>query len=254
MRHHLLRRALSVVFYVALSLAFPALADTTTMNLNPEHGDPAYQAWSVFAPDLAAGEALGEKVVVVFHGFRSAVPNGFYKRIRESFKSTHHVVGINYDYLDPHGTVAHLKAFASQGLMGREVTVLGTSLGAFWANWFAGYIGARQVVLVNPVIDPALWINKHLGKTQHNPRRNVDFTATASDRSEYAQIGLAWNTPMRRLVVLTRDDANLDTAIAQGHFAGRADVQLVIYEHGGHTLNLKKHPARNVIIQFVLDR
>ena len=254
MKFHFLRRALSLGFCMALSLTLPVSADVTALDLNPAHGDPSYQAWSVFAPDLAAGEALGEKVVVVFHGFRSAVPNGFYKRIREFFKATHHVVGINYDYLDPPGTAAHLKAFASERLMGREVTVLGTSLGAFWANWFAGYLGARQVVLINPVIDPTLWINKHLGKTQHNPRRDVDFTATASDRSEYAQMGLASNTPMRRLVILSRDDANLDPSIAQGHFAGHAGVQLVIYDHGGHTLNLKKHPARDVIIQFVLDR
>jgi predicted esterase YcpF (UPF0227 family) len=237
-----------------MSLRISAFADSVTIDLNPPHGDAVYQAWSVFAPDLAAGEPLGEKVVVVFHGLRSAVPNGFYKRIREYFKATHHVVGINYDYLDPQGTAAHLKTFASQQLVGREVTVLGTSLGGYWANWFAGYLGAHQVGVVNPVIDPVTWINKHLGKTKHNPRRDVDFNATAMDRAEYALMGLTPDIPMRRLVILTRDDANLDSSIAERHFAGRTDVQLVIYDHGGHTLNLKKDAARGVIVKFVLGR
>ena len=249
-----LRVALCVALCVAFPSVFSATEKTRTINLNPAHGDPVYQAWSVFAPDLAVGEALGPKVVVVFHGLRSAGPNGFYKRIREFFKSTHHVIGINYDYLDPQGTVAHLKTLASGQLTGREVTVLGSSLGGYWANWFAQYIGAFQVGLINPVIDPAVWINQHLGKVQHNPRRNIDFIATVTDQREYAQMATTPNLPMRRLVILTRDDDNLDSTIAERHFAGRADVQMVIYDHGGHTLNLKKHPAREVIIDFVLSR
>lgn len=244
----------SLVLTTALAMALGACAIPQKINLNPPHGDVQYQAWSVFAPDLVPGQELQENVIVVFHGFSSAVPNGFYKHVRELFRRTHHVVGINYDYLDPPATAAHLKAFAREQLQGRRVIVLGTSLGGYWANWFAQHIGAHAAGLVNPVVDPATWITKHIGKTKHNPRRDVDFTASAADQREYAVMERIPDTGMRRLVVLTRDDQHLDFTIARDHYQGQAGVHMVLFENGGHTLNLKKHPVRDTIRTFVYQR
>ncbi len=97
--------AVVLLFFAAV----PASAGK--VNLNPEHGDPLYQAWSILSPDVADGEAYGDKVVVVFHGFRSALPNGAYKRMRKFFKDSHTVVGVNYHYFEIEDTKRRLEAF-----------------------------------------------------------------------------------------------------------------------------------------------
>ncbi|MEM7212287.1 MAG: hypothetical protein AAF479_10415, partial [Pseudomonadota bacterium] len=51
-------------------------------NVNPEWGTAPYNANTIFTPDRDVGVPFKEKILVVFHGFRSAVPNGTYKRIR----------------------------------------------------------------------------------------------------------------------------------------------------------------------------
>ena len=163
-------------------------------------------------------------------------------------------MGINYDYLDPAGTAVHLEAFAREQLKGRRVTVFGTSLGGYWANRFAQSIDAHAAVVVNPVIEPVSWIAKYIGKTKHNPRRDVDFTASAADQREYAALEKVPDRAIRRLVVLTRDDKRLDFRIAEEHYQGRSGAQVTIFANGGHTLNLKKHPARDTIRRFVYER
>ena len=90
------------------------------VNVNPPHGDPAYQAWSIFSPDAEKTDAYKNDVIVVFHGFKSAVPNHTYKRMRERFRETHTVLGVNYDYVDVADTVERLDAFYARVLGSRR--------------------------------------------------------------------------------------------------------------------------------------
>lgn len=225
-------------------------ASAGKVNLNPEHGDPLYQAWSILSPDVADGQPYGNKVVVVFHGFRSALPNGAYKRMRNFFKDSHTVVGINYHYFEIEDTKRRLDAFSEEKLKGREVVVFGTSLGALWANYFGNRIGAKQIVVINPVIEPVDTLQKYVGKTVEAKRRGKSFPVSAEEVERYSV--LSWLPgEVETLMILTEKDEAMDYRIARDACQSADSCSAQIYDEGGHTINLKKHPARERIIAFV---
>ena len=231
-------------------LATPAMAGK--VNLNPEWGEAPYQAPSFFIPDEIEGKPIKDRVLVVFHGFKSAVPNGTFKRIYKLFRDTHTVIGVNYNYFDIDGTKAQLDALAKDRLAGREVVVLGTSLGGFWADWYGNQIGAKQIVLLNPVIDPVSVLQKYDGKTVESERRAYTFPVTSADVAKYQGISVEVSEASAILLILTADDDRSVMTSTIPNFTNRGRLTLEIFPKGGHTINLKKHPARQVIRDYVL--
>lgn len=231
-------------------LATPAHAGK--VNLNPEWGEAPYQAPSLFIPDTIEGKPLKDRILVVFHGFKSAVPNGTFKRIYKLFRDTHTVIGVNYNYFDLEDTQKRLDALKKDMLQGREVVVLGTSLGGFWADWFGNHIAAKQIVLMNPATDPANSLKKYIGKSVESERRAKSFTVSAEDVASYASMTVQPSATSAVLVILTADDDRQVMTSTVAHFLGRDRLTLEIFPDGGHTINLKKHPARGVIRDYVL--
>ncbi len=220
-------------------------------DLNPPHGDPSYQAFSVFTPDLDDGIAIKRDVIVVFHGFRSAVPNGTYKRIRELFYGSHTVIGVNYDYLAPQETLARLKELRETLLAGRRLVSLGTSLGAFWARVFGQQAGAEKIVMINPVPVPAERLLRYIGATLFSERRQLKFVVTPDHVEAYRAVEIAQNPAIKELLILTRQDERLDYRVALEHFADAPTVEILVYAEGNHTIDLRTHPAREALRRFV---
>ena len=236
---------------LALACAAEARAEA---NLNPEYGDAAYRAFSVFAPTASQPEDYGEDVVVVFHGFMSAVPNGTFKRVFRRLRATHTVIGINYQPLDVRGTVSFLDGVHQRLLKNKCVTTLGTSLGAYWALQFGTRIGAAKVVMLNPVMSPHAQLQRFVGTEQQNIRRQVVYRPTSRALERYRELGVPTPGPSKSLLILTRDDDVLDYRIALDHFREMRGTDLIVYASGGHTVPLKKHPALDVITSFILGQ
>ena len=226
----------------------PAIAQ---VDHNPPYGDPAYRAYSVFSPDAPNPEHARADIIVVFHGFRSAVPNGTYKRIREAFRETHTVIGLNYDPLDIERTRAFLDNVEKRWLRGRRVVVLGTSMGGFWANKFCQRIGAKTIVMLNPVTEPARQLAKYAGIQVTNQRRARSFLVDGAAIQRYANIVPVTPDGIRTLVLLTADDGLLYYRLAWDVFTGKKDATVIVFPEGGHTMNLRVHPARAAIVEFV---
>lgn len=241
-------KSILAAFAIALAAMQSAIAQ---VDLNPPYGDPAYEAYTVFSPDAPGPEAALDDIMVVFHGFTSAVPNGTYKRVRKAFRKTHTVIGVNYDPLDVERTLDFLDAVEEKWLKGRSTTVFGTSLGAFWANAFGSRIGARKIVLLNPVTEPARQLSEYVGQQATNERRAQSFLVEAAALERYASLNGRERNGLSRLVVLSADDDELDFREALNVFAGGQSTTVVVYPDGGHTLNLRKHPARAFIVDFV---
>jgi predicted esterase YcpF (UPF0227 family) len=243
----------SLVRGVAMMLlalfVLPTMAEKP--NLNPEYGDAAYRPFSVFSPDAATSADYKPNVMVVFHGFMSAVPNGTFKRVRKSLLKTHTTLGINYNPLDVPGTQAFLRDVALEHLQGRNVTVLGTSLGGFWARYFGHIIGAQKVVMLNPIVRPYEQLNKYVDTTRSNRRRIQDFSITALALAPYSGIDVARMSGPVSLLIVTRDDERQSPDIALSAYQNAPSMTVQIYAAGGHTINLKKHEALARIAQFV---
>lgn len=232
-----------------IAIAAPAFAGKA--QLNPEWGGPEYQAPSIFMPDRDAGIEEKDKVVVAFHGFKSAVPNGSFKRVYKKLNKTHTVIGVNYDYFDVEGTKTLLRTLAETELQGKEVVTFGTSLGGFWADWFGQEIGADKIVIANPVISPPLHLAQYLGETVYSERRDRSITVTGRDVEAYLPLMVRKNSPIPMLVILSADDDILDYRETEELYSGRPDVTMKIYETGGHSIKLKKHPALELIRAYV---
>lgn len=242
-----------ILWICAGLLALTASAQAGKVQLNPEWGDDKYQAPSIFMPDRDAGLPEKDKVVVAFHGFKSAVPNGSFKRVYKKLKDTHTVIGVNYEYFDVEGTKALLMKLAADELQGKEVVTFGTSLGGFWADWFGQEIGADKIVIANPVISPPLHLAQYLGETVYSERRDRSISVTGKDVDAYLPLMVRKDSPVPMLVILSADDDILDYRKAEELYSARPDVTMKIYEQGGHSIKLKKHPALELIRAYVQD-
>lgn len=241
---------MSFIRLLLLAALVPLIA-AAGPNLNPTHGSAVYQSWSIFSPDITDPSDYADKVVVYFHGYRSAIPNGTYKRLRKRLKKTHTVIGVNYDYLDPAATLKNLEKFHETHLKGRSVTVVGTSLGGFWAEYFGTRIGAEKIVLLNPVSQPTVQLIKYAGTEHLNPRRKLTLSVSKDQIMSYAPLEKDGTSAPTRLLILAKDDDKLDYRIALKHYGEKAGTTVKLYDEGGHSINLKKHPAAKFIAAFV---
>lgn len=220
----------------------------SALELSPPYGDRAFAAFSVFDPTVENNDA----VVVVLHGFLSAIPNGTYKRLFRKFHETHQVIGVNYDPLNVTGTRDFLTKEVILKLEGKRTTVLGTSLGGWWALQLGQWAGAERIIILNPVLSPEVQLRSHVGKTELNPRRNVHYVTTTEAIAPYAGFVLPRTAGISKLIILTRDDPVMDYRVAAQRFRNDASARTVIYDTGGHTIALKRHPALDLIHKFVV--
>ena len=190
-------------------------------------------------------------MVVVFHGFLSAIPNGTYKRVLKALKQERTVIGINYDPLDVAGTVKFLDEVYAQRLKGRRVTTLGTSLGAFWALYFGERFRAEKVIMVNPLVAPAEQLKKFAGTDLVSEKRAQTYHPTVEALNGYREIEVDAAKVRRILLILSRDDDVLNYRLALAKHLSHQGTDVVLYSEGGHTLQLKTHPAIDAIAGFV---
>ena len=242
---------MKILLSVVYIFFFSANSVYAQVNLNPPYGSVDYKPYSVFSADKSYVINKKNDVIVVFHGFKSAIPNGTFKIIRKSFLRSHLVIGINYDPLNVGGTLEFLDNVHEEWLTGRNVTVLGTSAGAYWANLFGHRIGAQKIILLNPVTDPVRQLGKYIGLESKNLRRDQSFVVTVEQLAAYKTIGKVNTKGIPRLVILSADDKLLDYRDALDMYAGASKTTIILYSGGGHTINLRKHRARAAIVDFI---
>lgn len=209
--------------------------------------------FTLYSQDDQVAEDYKPDVILLFHGFGSAMPNGTYGVFHEAFMESHTVLGFNYDYTNVPADIEQLDELYRKFLKGRRLTVVGTSLGGFWANYFANAVGAERVVLINPVIDPQDTMRRHLGK-QYSKKRQMSFTVTEAHVSAYGRITPKDNPETRKLVLLTKDDEVLDHQAARQVFAKISRTEVVVLETGGHSMPLDEAQTLATIRRFIEDR
>jgi uncharacterized protein len=202
---------------------------------------------TIFARDT---DGFKEKVLLLFHGLGSAHPNNTYKRLDKEFSAEYSVVGVNYDYLDVEGNIRELEDLWTRYLLGHQVFVLGTSLGGFWADYFANTYGIEKMVLVNPVTDPLLDLTQFIGE-RFSERRQQKFIVTSKHIDTYAAVRVSANPKTQSLIILTRDDPVINFRQAMDKYLQNANSQLVIFGTGGHSLPLSD-PAYLTLLRAFL--
>ena len=112
--------------------------------------------------------------------------------------------------------------------------VLGSSLGGFYATWVAQQLGCKAVLL-NPAVDPARDLAKHIGEQTawHDPQEHFLFEPGFVDQLRGLQChGL--NQPSRYYLVVAKGDEVLDWREMVARYPGAA---IRLLEGGDHALS-----------------
>ena len=231
------------------------LASLGLFGVQPVHAAKlgSFFEYTVYSKGRVPPEDYKQSVIVALHGFLSAMPNHNYYVLEEAFGATHTVVGFNYDYLDVARNVEEFDAFYEGFLRSRDVVVVGTSLGGFWADYFANRIGAKGLIMVNPVADPAERAAKHLGK-HYSKKRDKTVVVTEQTVAAYTALEPATDSEIEALLLLCRDDEVLDFQDAARRYGTRKDTKTVYFDEGGHSLDLARSDVMPLIRAYVEAR
>jgi len=110
-------------------------------------------------------------------------------------------------------------------------TLVGSSLGGFYATWFAEKRGLNAV-LINPAIHPHRDLRTFLG-VQQNLHTGEKYELTEAHLAQWARLFLPAVTPSRYLLLVETGDELLDYREAVQKYAG---AQQVVVQGGDHTL------------------
>lgn len=131
----------------------------------------------------------------------------------------------------------------------QDVTFVGSSLGGFYATWFAEKY-ARRAVLLNPAIRPDLGLEAFLGQ-QQNLYTGVPFELTRAHLAGWRALVVGRVDPERYLLLLETGDELLDWREAARKYEG---ARTVIRDGGDHTLqSFPEHLPRILAFAGITD-
>jgi hypothetical protein len=114
---------------------------------------------------------------------------------------------------------------------GRDLTLVGSSLGGYYATWLAERYGARAAV-INPAIRPFDDLRAFLGRQRH-PDSGEEYDLTPGHLDEMRALQVAAITRPERYFLLVRTgDELLDWREAVRHYAGASQYVLGGGDHG----------------------
>lgn len=188
------------------------------------------------------------QTIVYAHGFRSSSKSRKATQFSEYLRT--HPPGIHFLAPDlsfrPALAVAQLES-ACHGIAAGDLTVVGSSLGGFYAVVLAEKLGCRAVLL-NPSIRPFETLAKHVGE-QTNLYTGEKFAFDVSHVAELKALFVpAITRPERYLLMVEMGDELLDHRRTIAYCTG---AKQIVIEGGDHELkSFPQHIAE--VVEFAL--
>ena len=174
-------------------------------------------------------------VIVYLHGFKSS-PHSFKAQlIAQALEQN----SGDYRYICPQLPLSpresvDLVSDAIRDCQKDRLTIIGSSLGGYYANWLAEQYACRAVLL-NPVVDP--WRIKILDdmpdRSDLRVREWLDFRDRYESELKAIRVKNITN-PQRYLLLAAKGDELLDWRLMQSHYSG---ARQVITDGGDHGLS-----------------
>lgn len=171
-------------------------------------------------------------MLVYLHGFNSSPASHKARHLKEVMAAR----GLGGFYACPE--LADTPAEAVRQIEGilegpgaKEVTLLGSSLGGFYATWFAETRGCRAV-LINPAVRPYVGLEAYLGP-QKNLYTGRPYVLTREHLEGWRSLARESVDPERYLLLLETGDEVLDWREAATKYEG---ARMVIRQGGDHSL------------------
>jgi predicted esterase YcpF (UPF0227 family) len=173
-------------------------------------------------------------MILYLHGFRSS-PQSFKARlIGERMQA----LGRGHDYLCPQLPASPAQAIElAQQLMAqraqgpREVALIGSSLGGYYATWLAERTGCRAVLL-NPAVQPQRDLEHQVGvSTTWHAGEHFEFRPEYVDELRALQVERI-TRPQRYYLVAATGDEVLDWREMTAHYPGARQLVIEGSDHG----------------------
>jgi predicted esterase YcpF (UPF0227 family) len=159
-------------------------------------------------------------MILYLHGFRSS-PNSFKARVVAGKMAE---LGRAAELVCPQLPASPNEAMALalslvQGVPARELAIVGSSLGGYYATWLAERLGCRAVLL-NPAIVPLKDLDQHVGvTTAWHSDEPFEFKRESIDELRALAVGQI-TRPERYFLIAATGDEVLDYRDMVAHYAG----------------------------------
>ena len=184
-------------------------------------------------------------MIVYLHGFNSSPLSHKARLLRHHLETQ----GLGANFRCPalpvlaRDAVAVISALID-GARDETICLVGSSLGGFYATYFAETQRVRAV-LMNPAIDPHAGLRAYLGP-QKNLHSGEPYELTEAHLRDWAALYRQTITPQRYMLIVETGDELLDYRKALKRYAGAAQIVL---PGGDHSLkSFPQHLAR--IVRF----
>lgn len=165
--------------------------------------------------------------VIYLHGFNSDENSTTIKNLRKTFPD---LIGISYDYISADTAHQEIKRTIETTLkIDTDIIIVGTSLGAFWAHYFAQKYGLK-CVLLNPSLYPWLSLSKYIGMNK-NFNSGVERILTVDDVAAYKKYETEIIPGIFRVVVLGIKDDVINYGDTEKVFQNNSNVILIDEGH-----------------------
>lgn len=166
--------------------------------------------------------------ILYLHGFRSSPASWKSQRLAEAMQAR----GLGNRFFcpalshDPEAAIAQAEAIlAAEG----PATLVGSSLGGYYATWLAERHGLRAV-LINPAVVAPLSLEAYLG-AQTNLYSGETFEFTTAHIAALRRLEPARIVPERYWLLVEEGDAVLDCRVAVARYAGARQTVLPGGDH-----------------------
>ncbi|MBI4193501.1 MAG: esterase [Betaproteobacteria bacterium] len=169
-------------------------------------------------------------MLIYIHGFNSSALSFKAGLVRERMAAFGRSAEFACPELDhrPSRAIAQLETLIAAG-GGAGVTLIGSSLGGYYATYLAEKHGLRAA-LVNPAVRPHELLRGHLGP-QRNLYTGALYEFTEQHLAELRALEVPRITPARYLLVATTGDEVLDYRLAVTKYSG---CEQIVVEGGDH--------------------
>lgn len=171
-------------------------------------------------------------MILYLHGFRSS-PQSFKARL---VGARMQALGRGAEYRCPQLPASPREAIelASRlmsGFAAREVTLIGSSLGGYYATWLAELTGCRAVLL-NPAAKPPRDLEKYVGvTTAYHSNERFEFKREYIDELKALSVDQI-TQPERYFLIAATGDEVLDWREMVAHYPGARQCVIQGSDHG----------------------
>jgi predicted esterase YcpF (UPF0227 family) len=171
-------------------------------------------------------------MILYLHGFRSS-PHSFKAQV---IQEQLHALGRDNEYACPQLSGSPREAInvamrIAHQVPAAELTLIGSSLGGYYATWMAEQLGCKAVLL-NPVVHAARDLEKHVGVTSAY-HSNTPFEFKREYIDELKAISVSNITrPERYFLIAATGDEVLDWREMTAHFSGARQQIINGSDHG----------------------